>query len=152
MLPKFYQTQFQRQLSRSQFLVLEIVLNLLSSEKQVRLERLARVFPYPITTESRRRKLQRFLELPQLSLTCLWFPLITYGLTTYCVVGQKLAIAIDRSQWGCINLFMVSLIWDKRAIPLFWSLLLKRGSSNVDEQIAAISTILPYLKIIRSLY
>lgn len=56
MLPKFYQTHFQRQLTRSQFLVLEIVLNLLSSEKQVRLERLARVFPYPITTESRRRK------------------------------------------------------------------------------------------------
>jgi hypothetical protein len=50
MLPKFYQTHFQRQLSRSQFLVLEIVLNLLGSEKQVRLERLARVFPYPITT------------------------------------------------------------------------------------------------------
>jgi hypothetical protein len=41
MLPKFYQTHFQRQLTRSQFLVLEIVLNLLSSEKQVRLERLA---------------------------------------------------------------------------------------------------------------
>ena len=50
MLPKFNQTHFQTQLSRSQFLVLEIILNLLGSEKQVRLERLARVFPYPITT------------------------------------------------------------------------------------------------------
>ncbi len=49
MLPRFYQTHFQRELTRSQFLVLEIVLNLLTSEKQVRLERLARVFPYPIT-------------------------------------------------------------------------------------------------------
>jgi hypothetical protein len=29
---------------------------------------------------------------------------------------------------------MVSLIWEKRAIPLSWSLLPKRGSSNVDEQ------------------
>ena len=53
MLPKFYQTHFQTQLSRSQFLVLEIILNLYGSEKQVRLERLRRrVFPYPITTES----------------------------------------------------------------------------------------------------
>jgi len=69
MLPKFYQTHFQTQLSRSQFLVLEIILNLLGSEKQVRLERLARVFPYPITTESRRRKLKRFLDLPQLTIT-----------------------------------------------------------------------------------
>lgn len=100
MFPKFYQTHFQTQLSRSQFLVLEIVLNLLGSEKQVRLERLARVFPYPITTESRRRKLQRFLDLPQLTLAGIWFPLITYWLTTYCRVGQRLSIAIDRSQWA----------------------------------------------------
>ena len=49
MLPRFYQTHFQKELTRSQFLVLEIVLNILTSEKQVRLERLARVFPYPIT-------------------------------------------------------------------------------------------------------
>ena len=63
-----YQTHFQTQLSRSQFLVLEIILNLLGAEKQVRLERLARVFPYPITTESRRRKLKRFLDLPQLTI------------------------------------------------------------------------------------
>ena len=146
MLPKFYQTHFQRQLSRSQFLVLEIVLNLLTSEKQVRLERLARVFPYPITTESRRRKLQRFLDLPELTLTCLWFPLISYWLATYCQPGQKLSIAIDRSQWGAVNLFMVSLIWERRAIPLSWSLLPKRGSSNVNEQTAAISNILPLFK------
>ncbi len=146
MLPRFYQTHFQRELTRSQFLVLEIVVDFLTSEKQVRLERLARVFPYPITTESRRRKLQRFLDLPQLTLTCLWFPLITYWLTNYCQPGQKLSLAIDRSQWGCINLFMVSLIWERRAIPLSWSLLPKRGSSNVDEQIAAISTILPLFK------
>jgi hypothetical protein len=122
------------------------VLNILTSEIQVRLERLARVFPYPITAESRRRKLQRFLDLPQLTLTCLWFPLITYWLTNYCQPGQKLSLAIDRSQLGCINLFMVSLIWEKRAIPLSWSLLPKRGSSNIDEQSAALSEILPLFK------
>jgi len=144
MLPKFYQTHFQTQLSRSQFLVLEIILNLYGSEKQVRLDRLARVFPYPITTESRRRKLQRFLDLPQLTITYLWFPVISYWLTTYCQAGQKLSLAIDRR--GCINLFMVSLIWEKRAIPLSWSLLPKRGSSNFDEQSAALSAILPLFK------
>jgi hypothetical protein len=41
---------------------------------------------------------------------------------------------------------MVSLIWEKRAIPLSWSLLSKRGSSNVDKQSAAISEILPLFK------
>jgi len=37
-------------------------------------------------------------------------------------------------------------VWEKRAIPLFWSLLPKLGSSNVVEQIGAISAILPLLK------
>ena len=88
-----------------------ILLSLIQSEKQVRLERLSRVFPSLITAESRRRKLQRFLDLPHLTIELIWFPLITYWLTPYCRVGQSLLIAIDRSQWGCINLFMVSLIW-----------------------------------------
>ena len=109
MLPKFYQTHLQKQLTHIQFVLLTILLNLVQSEKQVRLERLARVFPYPITTESRRRKLQRFLDLPQLTITQIWFPLITHWLTIYCRAGQTVSIALDRSQWGCINLFMVSL-------------------------------------------
>jgi hypothetical protein len=66
----------------------------------VRLERLARVFPYPITTESRRRKLQRFLDLPQLTITYLWFPLISYWLTTYCQAEQKLSLVIDPASMG----------------------------------------------------
>ena len=93
---------------------------------------LSRVFPYPITTESRRRKLQRFLDLPNLTISLIWFPLITYWLITYCRVGQTLSIAIDRSQWGRINLFMVSLIWERRAIPLYWSLLPKLGNSSFE--------------------
>ena len=78
MLPTFYQTHLQKQLTHAQFMLLTILLNVIQSKKQVRLERLARVFPYPITTESRRRKLQRFLDLPQLTITLIWFPLITY--------------------------------------------------------------------------
>jgi len=96
--------------------------SLMQSEKQVRLERLSRVFPCLITAESRRRKLQRFLDIPHLMIELIWFLFITYWLTTYCRVGQSLSIAIARSQWGCINLFLVSLIWERRAIPLYWSL------------------------------
>jgi hypothetical protein len=100
MLPTFYQTHLQKQLTHAQFMLLTILLNVIQSEKQVRLERLARVFPYPITTESRRRKLQRFLDLPQLTITLIWFPLITYWLTTYCSVGQSLSIAIHPTSMG----------------------------------------------------
>jgi hypothetical protein len=143
MLPTFYQTHLQKQLAPAQFILLTVLLNLIQSEKQVRLERLARVFPYPITTESRRRKLQRFLDLPHLTISLIWFPLITYWLITYCSVGTRLSIAIDRSQWGPINLFMVSLIWERRAIPLYWSLLPKLGNSNFESQTINLQQVLP---------
>lgn len=97
MLAQFYQTHLQQQLTRTQFLILGLLLHVLQSERQVKLERLARMFPHPITIESRRRKLKRFLELPQLTLDLLWYPLITYWLTTYCQAGQRLTIAIDRT-------------------------------------------------------
>ena len=38
---------------------------------------------------------------------------------------------------------MVSLIWEKRAIPLYWSLLPKLGNSNLEEQTANLQQILP---------
>jgi hypothetical protein len=100
MLPTFYQTHLKKQLTHAQFILLTILLSLIQSEKQVRLERLARVFPYPITAESRRRKLQRFLDLPELTIALIWFPLITYWLTTYCPIGQRLSIAIDPMSVG----------------------------------------------------
>jgi len=52
-----------------------ILLNLIQSETKVTLERLVRVFPYPITTESRRRKLQRFLDLPELTIARSFVPI-----------------------------------------------------------------------------
>src|SRR4028118_584279 len=146
MLQTFYQTHLQKQLTHAQFLLLTILLSLIQSEKQVSLERLVRVFPYPIMVEGRRRKLQRFLDLPQLTIALIWFPLISYWLTTYCSVGQTISIAIDRSQWGCINLFTIALLWQRRAIPLYWCLLPKLGNSNLSEQTLALQQVLPLLK------
>jgi hypothetical protein len=77
MLSTFYQTHLQKQLTHAQFLLMTILLDLIQSEKQVNLERLVRVFPYPITAEGRRRKLQRFLDLPQLTIALIWFPYIS---------------------------------------------------------------------------
>ena len=110
MLLTFYQTHLKKQLTHAQFILLTILFSLIQSEKQVKLEWLARVFPYPITAESR-RKLQRFLDLPQLTIALIWFPLITYWLRTYCPIGQRLSIAIDpmsvgvyQSVHACIDL------------------------------------------------
>jgi hypothetical protein len=67
MLPKFYQAHLQKQLTHIQFLLLTILLNLVQSEKQVRLERLARVFPYPITTESLAKQITKISGLTSIN-------------------------------------------------------------------------------------
>ncbi len=41
---------------------------------------------------------------------------------------------IDRTILGAINILMVSLIYDKRAMPIYWEILDKKGSSNLEEQ------------------
>jgi hypothetical protein len=146
MLPEFYQKTLQKYLTTAQLLVLGMLLNVLQSSRQAKLLRLAGVFPSFILAESRRRKLQRFLSLPQLTVSQIWYPLITNWLTNYCRGGETLSIVIDRSQWGTINLLMVSLVWERRAIPLYWSLLPKLGSSNFCEQRDALAEVLPILK------
>lgn len=145
-LPVFYQTHLESQLERSQYLLLSILLNLLQSIKQVNLEALATAFPFPIQFDSRRRKIQRFLSLPHLNIETIWFPIIRNWLETDFPVNQVLYIAIDRTSWGCTNLLMICLIWDKRAFPIYFELLPKLGSSNFEEQKVAIAKVLPLVK------
>jgi len=123
MLPQFYRTCLQSRLSAAQLLTLEIVVWILQFHKQVRIERLAALFPQPILFESRRRHLQRFLRLPQLSIPLLWFPLIKWSIQTHYKKATRLLVAIDRTQWKQNNLFMVSVIWEKRAWPIYWQFL-----------------------------
>jgi hypothetical protein len=74
MLPTFYQTYLQSQLSETEFATLEILVELLQKERRITIERLATLFPQPILFESRRRNLQRFLSLPQMTPEAVWFP------------------------------------------------------------------------------
>jgi len=46
---------------------------------------------------------------------------------------------------GCINLFMVSSIWERRAIPLYWSFLPNLDCSNFEEAITNLQQVLPLL-------
>jgi len=102
--------------------------------------------PYPIMFESRRRSIQRFLKLPILKIEKFWFPLLKYILRTQFKNKQELKVAINRMQWRDKNVFMISLILDKRALPLYWQILPKRGCSNLREQQSLRSPILGLLK------
>ncbi len=146
MLPSSYQTHLQSQLSRAEYLLLSILVNLLQSIKQVKLETLATALPLPITFNSRRKKIQRFLSLAQLTLEKIWLPIVQSWLKNDFAPHQVFYLAIDRTNWEGINLLMISLIWDNRALPLYWELLPKQGNSNFEKQTAAISKVLPLFK------
>ncbi len=146
MLPQFYQTQLQSRLNLTQYLTLQLLVGLLQFHKQVRIERLAALFPQPILFESRRRSIQRFLQLPQLSVVILWFPIIEHLINTYLPKSKYLYLAIDRTQWKQYNLFVVSVIYSKRAWPIYWNFLDKRGSSNLAEQQALLRPAIRMLK------
>ena len=128
MLPPFYQKALRSHLSESQYLTLQLLVMLLQSHRQIRLARLASLFPQPIRYDSRIRNLQRFLLLPQLSVHLLWFPIIKYWLTQE-YKGRHLnhkqrrrlkrlkrrtcgyiILALDRTQWKGRNIIMVTVV------------------------------------------
>ncbi len=142
-LPTFYQAHLESQLERSQYLTLIILVNLLHSVKNVSIEALANAFPLLIQFDSRRRKIQRFLSNSHLKIETVWLPIVTAWLETELTANSVIYLAIDRTSWGCINLLMISFIWNRRAIPVYFQLLPKLGSSNFEEQKAALVKVLP---------
>jgi hypothetical protein len=146
MLPKLYRNSLSSQLTPAQLITLEILVCLLQVHKQIRIERLAAHFPLPILFESRRRHIQRFLLLTNLSVPIIWFPLVEAIIKLKFKFGERLYLAIDRTQWKDKNLFLVAVVIDKRGIPLYWQFLDKRGSSNLVEQQALLRPVLKLLK------
>ncbi len=146
MMPVFYQKHLRSQLSLTKCILLEILISILQSIRKVRLEALATALPIPITFESRRKKLQRFLSLPNLRIEKVWFPIVTTWLETNFSSGKIINVVIDRTNWSRINLLMISVVWERRTFPIYFELLPKLGSSNMNEQKAALSQVFPLFK------
>ena len=139
----FYQTHLESQLGASDYIFLQILINVLQAVKKVSIEALANALPIPIMFESRRKKLQRFLSLLNFTRENIWIPIIKERLFKE---EEVVRIAIDRTNWGLINILMVVVIWKKRAIPIYFELLDKKGSSNLTEQTGIFSKVIPIFK------
>lgn len=145
-LPELYSKHLQKQFNYPQYLILSILINLLQNLKTVQLEELARRFPYPIQLRSRIKKLQRFLSLAQFNIKILWFPILISWVKEEWRSGEAMYLVMDRSQWRAINLLMVSIVYDQRAIPVYFTLLPKKGNSNLKQQKQVLSPALKLLK------
>ena len=145
-LPELYNKHLKKHFNYPQYLILSILINLLQDLHTVRLEELARRFPIPIQLRSRVKKVQRFLSLPQFDIKTLWFPILESWIKTEWQPSKAIYLAIDRSQWRAINLLMVSLIYDNRAIPVYFFRLPKKGNSNLAQQKQVLE---PVFKLLR---
>ena len=140
-----FQGHFHKYLSPNQFQTLSILIGLLNQYKEVKIEKLATYFPLPILFESRRKHIQRFLILKTLSISLIWFPIISTIISQQFSFNSPLIIALDRTQWKNYNIFMITIIWHRHALPIYWNILDKRGASNLKEQKALIKPVLKLL-------
>jgi Transposase DDE domain len=147
MIPIIYQEILSQQLTGAEYLLLQMIVASLQLLKQVKLEVMAESLPLPIQFESRRKKLRRYLGLPIWKVEEIWFRCVLALLKQHpeWVVHDTGYVAIDRTNWGAINLMMVSLIVEHRAIPIYWEFLNKKGSSNLDEQQQVLSKVIQLL-------
>lgn len=140
-----YHESLQEYLSPDQILMLEMLVRVIQIFKEVKIEKLAARLPLPIKYESRRRAVQRFLINRGLDISLIWLPIIKVIIDniqsnprnkarTKKGSKQVLYLAIDRTQWAENNVFVVAAILNKRAIPIYWIMLDKKGCSNLEEQ------------------
>mgnify|MGYP007020255718 CR=1 FL=1 len=126
--------------------MLTLLINILQDIKEVSLEKIATALPIPILFESRRKKIQRFLSLPIFNMSALWFPIIKNWHSQTFSANQTIHLVIDRTIWERKNLIIISIIYEQRAIPVYFEFLSKLGSSNFTEQTSVISKVLPLFK------
>jgi hypothetical protein len=76
----------------------------------------------------------------------LWFPIVKEVISRQLKAVRQLVIALDRTQGQEYNVLMVSDLVQKRAFPIFWTLLDKRGASNLVEQQQVLRPVILLLK------
>ena len=81
-----------------------------------------------------------------MSLPLFWFPLIQLIIQQEFRDGSRLIITLDRRQWKENNILVIAVIYKKRALPIYWQVLNKKGSSNLREQQAIIKPVIRLLK------
>jgi hypothetical protein len=118
MLPTFYQTHLQKQLTRTQLILLTIWLDLIQSEKQVRLERESASISLPNYSRQSPSKANKISRFTSINDRANLVPLITYWLTTYCSVGQTLSIALAPTSMGVYQSFYARPNLEEKSYPI----------------------------------
>ena len=134
MLPELYHDHLSEKLTRGNYLLTILLIQVVQSIKEVTLESIATKLAMPIKFESRRKKVQRFLSDDEWNLDDIWLSLVIGWIKSSVNQDSVIYLAIDRTKWQSNNILMVSMIWRKRAIPIYWKMLDKQGNSTLENQ------------------
>ncbi|WP_228056124.1 IS4 family transposase [Microcoleus sp. LEGE 07076] len=133
MIPELYHAHLSEKLTRSNYILTILLIQVVQSIKEVTLESIATKLPMPIKFESRRKKIQRFLSEDEWTLDNIWLSLVISWIKGV-KQNKVIYLAIDRTKWELNNILMVSMIWRKRAIPIYWKMLDKQENSTLENQ------------------
>ena len=75
-----------------------------------------------------------------------WFPIVKKIINQEFSDSSQLILTIDRTQWKNNNIFVIAVIYKKRALPIYWQVFQKKSSTNLAEQKALIKPVLWLLK------
>jgi hypothetical protein len=145
MMPELYHKCLAEKLTHANYLLTILLIDVIQSIKEVTLEKIAKQLQIPIKFQSRRKKIQRFLSLPEWNATAIWMPIVWEWLGSQIKTNSQIYLAIDRTQWQANNILMVSLIWRRRAIPLSWEVLPQLGNSTFESQTTLLQVVLSKL-------
>jgi hypothetical protein len=150
MILKSYHAHLSENLTRANYLLAVLLIQVVQSIKEVTLESIATKLAMPIAWcafrvgkpdgrasakfESRRKKVQRFLSDKRWNLDDIWLSLVIDWITGSVKQNGVIYLAIDRTKWQSNNILMVSMIWRNRAIPIYWKMLDKEGNSTLENQ------------------
>jgi hypothetical protein len=134
MIPELDLAHLSEKLTRSNYLLTILLIQVVQSIKEVTLESIATKLAMPIKFESRRKKIQRFLSDDEWDIDDVWLSLVIAGIQGNIQQNNVVYLAIDRTKWQSNNILMVSMIWLHRAIPIYWKMLDKQENSTLENQ------------------
>jgi hypothetical protein len=109
-----------------------IALGVLRS-KSLQIGQILTATPLAGTRDSLKKRVQRFLKNPSVTVELYYEPLARRILQRLVAGGARIHLTVDRTEWGTFNILYVCVGWRGRALPLLWGML-GPGASSFAEQ------------------
>lgn len=102
--------------------------------KSLQVGQIVTAMPLPGTRDSLKKRVQRFLKNPGVTVEIHYEPVARRLLQRLVAGGARIHLTIDRTKWGEFNILYVGVGWRGRALPLLWAMLGPGASSFAGQK------------------